>query len=476
MGNLSFYNPDANAFINGDTITARTYDSTANTGPDALQKHSNEPPYVSNDYCLTLNGSDEYAYVADHADFDITGDLTIECLIRPSSVSGTRYIQDKVLAGTGYGLLQIDDEIRMQIDTAYEQTDALNMSTGTWYHIKATYDASAQEIKIYVNGSLEASSTTGVVPAAITANNERITIGATNAGASLFAGSIAWFAISAEEHDTAYNYLEKAGTNNRGYWEFQQDLTDSSGNSHTLTGNNLDASNYSQMTAYEVVYVAEATSGNKDTLIIEKNHNLTSSASIRLFSGDWTSASTASTLLATIAVTADTTIINNFGSTAITNFWVEVHDPTNTDSYIKIRYAFLGEEIALTADLSETSVQFNSNGRAVVSNANPIGNIRSYTLSKPRKIITGTLRTFVGNEKSSGDDYSKLDAFLKVASEMKPAFFTFSSVAAYEPYYTYLGYFTEANTATYNMQTMGTSSDDETWDYGIAFTEAGVEA
>jgi hypothetical protein len=61
------------------------------------------------------------------------------------------------------------DELRMWIDSSsnYETTDAADLAGNTKYHVVGVYDATAQTVSLYVNGVLEASTTTGTIPSSI---------------------------------------------------------------------------------------------------------------------------------------------------------------------------------------------------------------------------------------------------------------------------------------------------------------------
>lgn len=241
--------------VPGATISARTESSTYPAGN--LTKHRLWPGYRSSaDQCLVIAGVNEYGYVADHADFDITGDLTIEAIIYiDSSGSGNRYIVHKLDYHNGYGL-RINSLNNLQLfinglstdaNTARVQTnDALPLNT--FIRVKAVYDASANEVVFYLdefdgNGTAEIArvnnstqtggSLSGTIPSSITANAVRLTLGADQLGSNLFIGKFVSIGIAAAEHDNV-GYLDPASS--AGYWNFRGDLSDESGNGHTLGG------------------------------------------------------------------------------------------------------------------------------------------------------------------------------------------------------------------------------------------------
>lgn len=129
------------------------------------------------------SGSSQYQYVADNSTLSVTGDLTLAAWINPESVTAATQFDIATKWDSGsesYGLVQYGDEIRMYIDSAsnYETTDAVNLATSTWYHVAGVYDAETATVKIYVDGELQASTTTGTIPSSITDEGSRFHIGA----------------------------------------------------------------------------------------------------------------------------------------------------------------------------------------------------------------------------------------------------------------------------------------------------------
>ncbi|HNT30360.1 MAG TPA: DUF2341 domain-containing protein, partial [bacterium] len=118
------------------------------------------------------SSSNQYAYAADSASLSITGDLTLSAWIKPESVTAATIfaIAGKVQSSDAdYSFIQYGDELRLYIDSNsdYSTTDAVNLSTGTWYHVAAIYSATDATIRFYVNGEEYASTVTGTIPNAI---------------------------------------------------------------------------------------------------------------------------------------------------------------------------------------------------------------------------------------------------------------------------------------------------------------------
>jgi Concanavalin A-like lectin/glucanases superfamily/IPT/TIG domain len=127
--------------------------------------------------------SSQYAWTADSSALSLTSDLTLSAWIKPSSnSSGTLYDIAGKWDGSNesYLLAQYGSELRMYIDSSsnYFTTSGLNLQTGQWYHVAATYSASTQTVKIYVNGAERSGSVTGTIPASIGDDSGRFQLAA----------------------------------------------------------------------------------------------------------------------------------------------------------------------------------------------------------------------------------------------------------------------------------------------------------
>ena len=129
------------------------------------------------------SGNSEYEYAADNATLSLTGNLSLATWIKPeSTTASTQYdIAGKWDAtNKSYLLAQYGDEIRLYLNSAsnYVETTSANLATGTWYQIVASYTASTQQVKIYINGQESATTTTGTIPTSITDNASSFNVGA----------------------------------------------------------------------------------------------------------------------------------------------------------------------------------------------------------------------------------------------------------------------------------------------------------
>jgi hypothetical protein len=127
--------------------------------------------------------SSQFQYAADSVSLSLTSSLTLSGWIKPSSnTASTQYnIAGKWGSGTEtYLLAQYGNEIRLYLGSSsnYVETTGTNLATGTWYQVVATYDASSQKAKIFVNGTQQATSTTGTIPPSLSDTSALFDIGA----------------------------------------------------------------------------------------------------------------------------------------------------------------------------------------------------------------------------------------------------------------------------------------------------------
>ena len=144
------------------------------------------------------SGNSEYQYAADSALLSQTGNVTLSAWIKPESVTASTLF-DIVGKWDGsnesYLMAQFGDEIRLYVDSSsnYVTTNSADLSTATWYHITGVYDTVNATAKIYVNGSLQATTTTGTIPSSIGDDGGRFQIGAedsTTTAANFYDGII----------------------------------------------------------------------------------------------------------------------------------------------------------------------------------------------------------------------------------------------------------------------------------------------
>ncbi len=135
---------------------------------------------------------DDSIKIDDTANIDFTNDLSISIRFNTESVTGVNTLLGKYhTSGTYSYLIYLNgDELEYIITSdgstiCSQTTTALNVEIGKEYHVSVVYDASAQTIVYYVNGAVEASTTTaGSVPSSIHAGTADLFIGAYGTGTS----------------------------------------------------------------------------------------------------------------------------------------------------------------------------------------------------------------------------------------------------------------------------------------------------
>jgi hypothetical protein len=146
--------------------------------------------------------------VADHADLDITGGITLAAWVRPepadqaySAVVDKDYLTAYSLGM--YGGIASPDTVHLTAyiaDQSFGSSEVVPLGTGVWSHVVFTYDEESGEGKFYVNGVLAGSSTRDV---AIGTNDVDVYIGKAYHGDTYLGGidQVAIFnrALTAEE-------------------------------------------------------------------------------------------------------------------------------------------------------------------------------------------------------------------------------------------------------------------------------------
>ena len=305
---------------------------------------------------LSLNGTDEFASHADDAHFDLAGDFTFEAMVDTAVAGGTRYILSKHLAyhfRTNFAASQFDV---LLYNSGVSWTHSWAYPAAGTYRIKWVYDVSAAIMTLYVNGVDETSNLIGSGTPfdpgdAIDTNTNTLYVGVFNAASGFFDSTIHAVGFKSAEEDNGA-YLVPSTTN--AYWDWNAgDLTDSSGNGHTLTGTGLESSNFVDDVSFEATtayqwLAAELVAAAQPTLLfIPKTHNISTGAEIILYSGDWHATGVTNPVKHgdTISVTAGQAVVHSLSAApdASTFWWIEIHDPDNTAEYIEVPYVFIGE-------------------------------------------------------------------------------------------------------------------------------------
>jgi len=334
------------------------------------------------DMCVILNGTDEYAYVADHADFDPGGDMTFEFLLNPSAVTGARVIIQHLGASNGYAVRMDGDELVVYLDGAsnYVTTTINFFTVDTWVRGKVAYDASAAEVSIYKNGvevarannSTQTGCTVnGTLPTSLTNNTGSLYAFSDAAVASVFAGQASYLCITSDEQDHG-GYVDPDGANTVAYWPMDglngsSKIADISGNAHDLTVSGItDPANFTTCTAYHWVNFNFTSTQDPALLVIDRRHNLTDSTTVKLFRQ---SPFEAYDLVTSGTITEATTFILEFDDDPDVDWWLEFHDPDNVDGYLEIPMVYLGSKSALNLSFAIDFEDFDITPVTIVNNS-----------------------------------------------------------------------------------------------------------
>ena len=482
-------------------IAPAEYDNTAYLDPaltaaywpfdsDDLTDISGNGHTLTSSISLELNGTDEYASLATHVDFDVTTAFTFESLFTISSLATARTLYDKRSGTDGMSVTVVTSGlIRVRIDNS-ATTDAIidsaaaTIVTDTWYRLKIVYDGTGPTLTAYLNGaSLTMNVASGTLPAAVGTTGNSLYIGADGGAAAFLAGKTAFSGISGIAFDNGTYLLP---SNSAGYWNWDAgDLVDiSSGGAggHTLTGTGLAAGNFVDdiasgnfvdTTAYHFLGLEFTGNQNPTAVIVDSRHNLTGSATVKLYRGDWHSTTIDPTLVATLTAAADTVIIDRAVSGSNDTFWfLEIHDPDNPDGFLALPYVYLGSMDTYEQDFSFNPSPRLSESRAVTSNTNAIGNLRTYVLSNQIHSGSGEIKF------TAATDLATLQSLATSAGQGEPFFLVWDkSIEARELTHTWLVYWLNASEFSRSMATMNKdASNPATWNIPFNFRELAEES
>jgi len=232
----------------------------------------------TNTHSLDLEASSsQYASIADASQtgLDITGDISGEAWVKleqlPSTLGASMQIfsKDDTSGSRSYTFyIDTNDKlVFLYFDSSSNLTRSISNSAvvvggdvGNWVHVSFTADVSAQDIKMYKNGSTVADTNDFSAASSIRNGTDDFRIGARNVTGSIaefFDGKIddvrVWNDIrTADEiRGNMYKELEGTETNLQGYWKFNNNYLDSTSNGNDLTasGSPVFSTDYAFSTA-----------------------------------------------------------------------------------------------------------------------------------------------------------------------------------------------------------------------------------
>ncbi len=186
---------------------------------------------------LSFNGSSHYVSVANASSLQLTNGLTLAAWIKGDAWGSGTDVDTIIRKGeanpNNYQLSIADGRVSLHLnqnDDGGYRGDTI-LETGRWYHVAATWDGA--EVKIYVNGQLDASPTarTGTIPT----DTRALYLGG-RSGADYFDGAL--------DEPRVYNYALDQNDINRLYglmahWKLDEGsgstVSDSSGNNYHAT-------------------------------------------------------------------------------------------------------------------------------------------------------------------------------------------------------------------------------------------------
>lgn len=430
------------------------------------------PPYRTADRAIVLDGSADYMWIADHADFKTTGNLTMEVLFKANSITGTQMLFHKLETTVGHSLALEGDELRWSINGSgnFEQTDAVNIVIGNWYRVKMEYWAGGAAASFWVNQILVDSTTSGTIPGSITSGTLNVGVGATAAGAGKFDGTIAYIAIVSDifsSNGILYDYTDKNPTaaNSRVFWKFQDDFDDSTDNGHTLTPVSLGSGDFVNCTAYQCISFYLSSASNYTLIVIDGSHNISSNGEVKIWSRADTSFQGTLTLRDTISVTAGQPIVY-YNSTGFSDdaLLFEINDPGNSDGNLEISFLYAG----YSDPFASASFQINNiQGRRRHSQRyiTRTGGIRTYSLSKPFRTLSGIISPL------NAADRSILESAADVGSVGDPIIVVYDSDSDSLQTNTYLVHWLDANNLMFSLIRMKDDTNAESYETSVQFEE-----
>jgi len=166
---------DASGANNPGTISGATWSTAGMFGTNAL----------------SFDGVNDWVTVADSNSLDMTGALTMEAWVKPTSANGFGTVMFKERSGgDNYSLYAVNDTghppaVYLRTTAGFELEGPAALPLNAWSHLAATYDGST--LSLYVNGNLASS-----IPAngAITTSTGALRIGGNSVFGDYFQGLI----------------------------------------------------------------------------------------------------------------------------------------------------------------------------------------------------------------------------------------------------------------------------------------------
>jgi len=111
---------------------------------------------------IAFDGTNDYLSFPASRGYDFaSGDWTVECWVQFTSVASTPYIwQIGSAAGTRFSLFSTSGVLNVYSSGTTVLASTTSLSNGQWYHFAVTYVANSTTTRLFINGTLDTSSTT----------------------------------------------------------------------------------------------------------------------------------------------------------------------------------------------------------------------------------------------------------------------------------------------------------------------------
>ena len=151
----------------------------------------------------TFDGVDDVINGSNSASINFTGSFSVSAWVFPRNSAAFGGFASKHNTTSGQYSWWIgttsSGNVRFLISgTGSDQifrTGSVALPNNTWHHVAGVYDAAAQTLRIFINGTEDAGTLTGTVPSSIAFNDKPFMIGRIGEGGSYFNGSIDEVAI-----------------------------------------------------------------------------------------------------------------------------------------------------------------------------------------------------------------------------------------------------------------------------------------
>ena len=299
------------------------------------------PSYKSADFCVDFNGENNYAACSHDSEFNATAALTIETILKTSTnLAGRQTLLSKADSNSGYLFALEDGKPCFQTDNSGQVKIIADqpLDVCQWYRLKAVFYNG--EVKLYCNWQELGCTVVGTVPNSLAVNTHDVYLGAEISATNLFKGKISHISLVRHGHFHSGYLSPNAPV---AYWDFDKDLKDSSANGFHLEWNG-DQPQYSANTLYQVIGVTFHQREKVDFVFIDRRHNLTTGAKVKLCSGSW---AWQSNELAEKTVEARKPLVFHIPETEDFNFHLEINDPANKDGFVSIPYLFMGKSMVM---------------------------------------------------------------------------------------------------------------------------------